>query len=132
MVDLHINCDICKNDLCISCFRELRGKSQTRDDSTKREVEVHDHDNCDGLLKLKCTSILGCKHSGKGKKSRLGCKHYGKGLDWVVMNGQFPTEMTNSQEHNCQLSLKLINSYKLSRKVDRNNSNDNYLYYPNC
>ena len=42
MVNLQVNCDICKHDFYISCFRELRGKSQTRDDSTKRQVEVED------------------------------------------------------------------------------------------
>ena len=83
MVNLHINYDICMHDFCISCFRELRGESLTRDDSRKREVEVHDHDNCDGLLKLKCTSRLSCKHSGKGKRSRLGCKGKKHCHEWL-------------------------------------------------
>ena len=76
MVNLHINYDICMHDFCISCFRELRGESLTRDDSRKREVEVHDHDNCNGLLKLKCKLL--------GRYWVANILEKEKGQDWVA------------------------------------------------
>ena len=48
----------------------------------------------------------------------------------TLRNVQFPTEMTDSQEHNYQFCLKLINYDKLRIPDERENSNDNYLYYP--
>ena len=62
------------------------------------------------------------------------------GQDWVanilekekdiVRNAQFQTKMRDSREYNYQFCLKLINYDKLRMLDERENSNDNYLYYP--